>query len=514
MKSEAAVLLFTVAATISIGYAAKFPDSFTRCNQDDGQCLLDAITATFRSFYKGVPEIGLVPLDPLRIDKMDIIQGDGPINIELNFRKVDLLGFREAKIKKANGFTANPNKMELNLIVPVASLVGGYKINGKVLILPIQGEGASNMTMANCDITLRWIGKLVEKNGKQFYQVDKFKVNFDTSRFYMNFTNLFNGDKALGDNMNVFLNDNWPDILKELKPAIAAAFTQIFEAVVSNVFNKVPYSELYRCLRLKQRKLFSSCDEFPFQVTMNAILLSVLFGALVSLGQAVKLPSSYKRCNPGDEECIITAVAETFQKYKHGLPELGLASLDPLRIDEMDIVQGDGPVNIVLNFKNVDITGFSEVIVKKVKGITANPNVMEMNLLIPLASLVGNYKINGKVLILPIQGEGISNMTMANCDFLMKWNGALQKRADGKEYYQMNKIKATFDTSRFYMQLSNLFNGDKLLGDNMNQFLNDNWQDILKELKPAIIGAFTKIFRAIITNVFENVPYTDLFLPK
>ncbi|XP_035782487.1 protein takeout-like [Anopheles albimanus] len=247
---------------------------------------------------------------------------------------------------------------------------------------------------------------------------------------------------------------------------------------------------------------------------MNALLVSVLFGVLVSLGQAVKLPSSYKRCNPGDEQCLIAAVTETFQKYRHGLPELGLASLDPLRIEEMDIVQGEGPVNIVLNFKNVDITGFSDVIVKKAKGITANPNVMEMNLVIPMASLVGSYKIKGKVLILPIQGEGTSNMTMANCDFLMKWNGGLQKRADGKEYYQMNKIKATFDTTRFYMQLSNLFNGDKLLGDNMNQFLNDNWQDILKELKPSIIGAFTKIFRAIITNVFENVPYTDLFLPQ
>ena len=101
-----------------------------------------------------------------------------------------------------------------------------------------------------------------------------------------------------------------------------------------------------------------------------------------------------------------------------------------------------------------------------------------------------------------------------NCDFLMKWNGALEKRANGKEYYQMNKIKATFDTTRFYMHLTNLFNGDKALGDNMNQFLNDNWEDILKELKPAIIGAFTKIFRAIITNVFENVPYEELFLPN
>lgn len=46
-----------------------------------------------------------------------------------------------------SGFTANPTKMEMNMLVPVASLIGGYKINGKVLILPIQGEGASNMTM-------------------------------------------------------------------------------------------------------------------------------------------------------------------------------------------------------------------------------------------------------------------------------------------------------------------------------------------------------------------------------
>ncbi|XP_052891481.1 uncharacterized protein LOC128299527 [Anopheles moucheti] len=466
------IVLLLTATIIGCGSAAKFPATFSRCKQEDGNCLLEAITATFRNFHKGVPEIGLVPLDPLRIDKMDIVQGDGPINIVLNFKKVDLTGFQHAQIKKASGFTSNPTKMDLNVLVPVASLVGGYRINGKVLILPIQGEGSSNMTMVNCDISLKWTGKLVDKNGKQFYQVDKFKVHFDTSRFYMDFSNLFNGDKALGDNMNVFLNDNWQDILKELKPAISAAFTKIFEAVVSNVFNKVPYNELY----------------------------------LAS--------ASYTRCKVGDEPCIVQAVSDTFHKYQGGVPGLALASLDPLRIDEMDIVQGTGPVNIVLNFKNVDITGFKDVIVKKAKGLTASPNVMEMNLLLPVASLVGSYKIKGKVLILPIQGEGASNMTMVNCDFLMKWNGGLEKRENGKEYFQMNKIKATFDTTRFYMHLSNLFNGDKALGDNMNQFLNDNWEDILKELKPAIIGAFTKIFRAIISNVFENVPYDELFLPN
>ncbi|XP_040175187.1 uncharacterized protein LOC120908341 [Anopheles arabiensis] len=475
MKLQIALLL--TVAIIGTGSAAKFPNAFSRCKQEDGNCLLEAVTATFRNFHKGVPEIGLVPLDPLRIDKMDIVQGDGPINIVLNFKKVDLGGFREAQIKKINGFTSNPTKMEMNLLVPVASLVGGYRINGKVLILPIQGEGNSNMTMVNCDISLKWTGKLVEKSGQQFYQVDKFKVHFDTSRFYMDFSNLFNGDKALGDNMNVFLNDNWQDILKELKPAISAAFTKIFQAVVSNVFNKVPYNELYL-----------------FYYGLSA--------------------ASYSQCKTGDEPCVVQAITNTFHKFQGGVPALGLASLDPLRIDEMDIVQGTGPVNIVLNFKNVDITGFKDVAVKKAKGFTETPNVMEMNLRLPVASLVGSYKIKGKVLILPIQGEGTSNMTMVNCDFLMKWNGALEKRANGKEYYQMNKIKATFDTTRFYMHLTNLFNGDKALGDNMNQFLNDNWEDILKELKPAIIGAFTKIFRAIITNVFENVPYEELFLPN
>lgn len=250
------------------------------------------------------------------------------------------------------------------------------------------------------------------------------------------------------------------------------------------------------------------------KANMQASVAVLIVGTLLAPGSGLKLPPSYTRCNPGDDPCITQAITNTFRNFKDGVPALGLASLDPLRIDAMDIVQGDGPVAIELNFKDVDISGFKDVIVKKAKGFTESPHVMEMNLLLPVTSLIGKYKINGKVLILPIQGEGHSNMTMVNCDFTMKWNGALEKRSNGKEYYKMNKIKATLDTTRFYMQLTNLFNGDKLLGDNMNQFLNDNWEDILKELKPAIIASFTNIFRAIIVNVFENVPYNELFLSK
>lgn len=103
----------------------------------------------------------------------------------------------------------------------------------------------STSNLANTDIKLKFTPKIIEKNGKQYLQADKFKLSFDTRRLYMSFENLFNGDKALGDNMNLFLNDNWQDILKELKPSITEALSQIFAALINAVFNKVPYNEIW-----------------------------------------------------------------------------------------------------------------------------------------------------------------------------------------------------------------------------------------------------------------------------
>lgn len=61
------------------------------------------------------------------------------------------------------------------------------------------------------------------------------------------------------------------------------------------------------------------------------------------------------------------------------------------------------------------------------------------------------------------------------------------------------------------MHFSNLFNGDKLLGDNMNLFLNSNWEEILKEVKPSIIASFGKLFLSIVNNVFAKIPYNEMF---
>jgi hypothetical protein len=62
-----------------------------------------------------------------------------------------------------------------------------------------------------------------------------------------------------------------------------------------------------------------------------------------------------------------------------------------------------------------------------------------------------------------------------------------------------------------YLQLDNLFNGNKALGDNMNLFLNENWQIILQELKPPVREALAQIFASLVNRVFDKLPYVDMF---
>lgn len=62
----------------------------------------------------------------------------------------------------------------------------------------------------------------------------------------MQFANLFNGrDKALSDGTNTFLNENWSDILNELKPVLKKAIGNIINGVVGPVFAKFPYESLF-----------------------------------------------------------------------------------------------------------------------------------------------------------------------------------------------------------------------------------------------------------------------------
>lgn len=65
------------------------------------------------------------------------------------------------------------------------------------------------------------------------------------SRVSIRLTNLFNGDKTLGENMNAFLNENWRDVWTELAPSIDTAIAEVCKSIMVNLFKKFSYDGIY-----------------------------------------------------------------------------------------------------------------------------------------------------------------------------------------------------------------------------------------------------------------------------
>lgn len=240
----ALAFVLVVVQSASVGKSTK---GSKKCNRNDPQvnvCFKKGLQEVIPTLVNGRASLGVPPIDPLRITQMKIEQGSGPVSINLTFYNLDIRGIGSAVI---TDLKADWNKyvinVEGNMREPV-NLSGRYKINGKVLVLPIQGDGNCNLTLKDVKAKIIVHGKELKKDGKVYMQIEKLKFTFDTSRLFIELQNLFNGDKALGDNMNLFLNENWSDILKELKPAFEEAFAASFKAIAHNVFLKVSLDQI------------------------------------------------------------------------------------------------------------------------------------------------------------------------------------------------------------------------------------------------------------------------------
>ncbi|KAH8342044.1 hypothetical protein KR059_009795, partial [Drosophila kikkawai] len=218
------------------------------CKYGDGKCIANFANTLFsKRSGKEDPSLNLWQLDPLKVDKMVINQaGNSAVGIKLTFTDNMLYGIKDQRVVGVKGFGKNLTEQhELRVLAKSYSLVGPYNIQGKVLILPISGTGVSNMSMSNIKMIIRFSGQPLEKDGKTYLDVTNFKLTLKPASTSYLFTHLFNGDKALGDNMNAFLNENSDAIYQETSQSTDGAFSELFLGLVKGVFAHRPYAKLF-----------------------------------------------------------------------------------------------------------------------------------------------------------------------------------------------------------------------------------------------------------------------------
>lgn len=63
-----------------------------------------------------------------------------------------------------------------------------------------------------------------------------------------------------------------------------------------------------------------------------------------------------------------------------------------------------------------------------------------------------------------------------------------------------------------YSVFDNLFNGDQLLAETTNRFMNENWREIFHEMKGPIFDAYSLITQTMLNAMWSHHDYKDLFL--
>lgn len=121
-------------------------------SNDIENCTSQLVTDYIEKAAAGIPNLGLVPIDPLRIHKLEISQGDpkAPISLHIDIFDVIIFGYAKMKCNHLGGFTRNATEVHLDFVgtIPELNIQGKYVAKGSILILPIVGNGALNMTLS------------------------------------------------------------------------------------------------------------------------------------------------------------------------------------------------------------------------------------------------------------------------------------------------------------------------------------------------------------------------------
>ncbi|XP_015514386.1 protein takeout [Neodiprion lecontei] len=242
-------LAFPVIFFFACALAVELPKNFKKCYRDDPNldaCLQKAVQAAIKDMVTGTKELKIAPIDPLRIKKLDISQGSGPVTVELNFTDVDIHGMSSVLVDSVSAKLDGDEKtLTLNLVAskPLIML-GQYTVDGKVLVLPIQGSGNATLDLLSVTATIKLIGSVVQRQGVDYLIFKKVDFVLNPQSMKLNFSNLFNGNKELGDNMNKFLNENWSQVYDELRHSFQNAFALTIADLTHRFFAQVPYDSL------------------------------------------------------------------------------------------------------------------------------------------------------------------------------------------------------------------------------------------------------------------------------
>lgn len=122
----------------------------------------------------------------------------------------------------------------------------------------------------------------------------------------------------------------------------------------------------------------------------------------------------------------------------------------------------------------------------------------------------GDYKMEGMITVLPIKGVGKTNTSLTDVTATIDLRGEYFDK-NGEIYINITSLKIKMIPKHATFYFENIFNGDKVLSQTINNFMNENSEVVVNTLLPAYETYLSDNFRTISNHIFHNVPMKMIF---
>ncbi|XP_053604535.1 circadian clock-controlled protein daywake-like [Plodia interpunctella] len=218
----------------------------------------------------------------------------------------------------------------------------------------------------------------------------------------------------------------------------------------------------------------------------------ILLFVILFVSSSYGAPTSVIPCKADDTKCLITATQRFYQKLLVGDKSLGVEPLEPMVLEEIDGTQ------TILKFKMTDTkaTGFDKCQVKDVKHDKAQMSLV-IKMSCPHLDIAGTYEMDGKLIVLPVQGKGKYSLAMDVYDSVLTLSYKIVTDDNGKQHLSIKSYQAeAVPIKGVKFNFENMFNGKKELASTVQKFANENWKEVTVQFQgPIISTAFKKLVK-------------------
>ncbi|KAJ3618228.1 hypothetical protein MTP99_006249 [Tenebrio molitor] len=227
---------------------------------------------------------------------------------------------------------------------------------------------------------------------------------------------------------------------------------------------------------------------------------------------SVKLPPDFQKCNRRQSDlkkCVLKSAQDGISQLTRAYDEVNIPNVHPLEVAELTIEAGSGPVAFDQKFKQCKLDGFHKMKLDQFE-FDFEGKTLTVAGVVPKIMVECQYEFDGKILLLPIKGKGPSTIVLEN----MKVSGLFdyeEKMKKGKTFFRFVSSDIHVDPGLAWFNFENLFNGDKQLGDNVNQVINDNWKEVFDDVKSSYIQVINRVCTELLNNFFGKVSVEEAF---